>query len=335
MTLPTLPLIDGAFFVDNSFLEALQTCPRNAQHAYIDRRVIDSDRISLEFGRTMHSALEWRYKTLRNSIPDEDANSTMIGFFQKMYDEITINEGEPRDINLAEELIRRYNEKYRMEPFSILVDKDNNPMVEMSFAVPLFEYRAQYPLNEQKQGWHIPVYYCGRIDLPIDIDNQIYITDHKTDSMYFGAEAFLNEQKVSNQYRGYCWAFQQLTGREVSGFMVNGIRTKMAPAKPRTKTIDQWWDEGFVRDTTDFALYPTWADDWKHDAIELIEQFFWQYSRGEMPMLGKFTRACSRYKGCQFKDVCWAPTKEKGVEILQSNIFKVNDWTPLEKVKKV
>jgi len=329
MTLPALPLVDGAFFVDNSFLEALQTCPRNAQHAYLDRRVIDSSRISLEFGSTMHKALEWRYKTLRNNVPDEDSNTLMMNFFRELYDRVSIEEGEVRDINLAEELVRRYNEKYRMEPFNILVDKDERPMVEMSFAVPLYQH--YFSTNQPS----IPIYYTGRIDLPVSWDNQLIIIDHKTDSMYYGAQQFIDEQRPSNQYRGYCWAFEQLTKQKVSGFCVNGIRTKQAPkTKPRTKTIEQWWDESFVRNIEYLDLYPNWQETWKNEAINLIESFFWMYSRGDMPMWGKFTRACSRYAGCQFKDVCLAPTAEKGQEILHSNVFRCNDWTPLERVKK-
>lgn len=335
MTLPPLPLIDGAFFIDNSFLEAFQTCPRYAQHSRLNKRVLAAEKLSLNFGKTMHAALEWRYKTIKSEVPDDITNEMMGLFFDEMYKDVPVLEDDHRDLNLALEIVRHYNEKYRREPFNILVDKDDKPMVEMAFVLPL--YKAYPQLSSSQQLSEVPVYYCGRIDLPVEWDKQLIVMDHKTDSMFWGADSFLAEQRPSNQYRGYCWAFEQLTGKVVDGFCVNGIRTKAPPkTKPRNMTIDQWWEESFVRDITYLALYPNWQDKWKNDTIELVEQFFWQYSRGRLPMFGKFTRACSRYGGCPFKDVCLAPTEEKGIEtLLDDNIYKDNDWSPLEKVKTI
>lgn len=338
MNLPPLPLIDGALFLDNSALELLQTCPRAYQHNRLDSRIITGERHALNFGTAMHKALEWRYKNCKNNSPTESDTNTMVSIMETMFAEHPMpDEDDHRNLNFGIELLQRYNTKYHLEPFNILVDKEDKPMVELAFALPLFEAKVDeylYPDGRIQKDFKIPVYFTGRIDLPISWDGQLFIMDHKTDSMFFGPSSFINEQKASNQYRGYCWAFEQLTGKTIDGFVVNGIRTKNPPkTKPKYCTIDQWWDESFVRDITYLSLYPNWQTQWHNDAITLIEQMFWLYSRGELNMLGKFTRACSRYGGCQYRDVCLAPTEEKGSEILHSSIYKDNLWSPLEKTK--
>lgn len=343
MNLPPLPLIDGCLFLDNSALELLQTCPRAFQHNRLDSRIITGERHALNFGTAMHKALEWRYKNCKNTPPTDQDTNSMVSIMETMFAEHPMpDEDDHRNLNFGIELLQKYNTKYHQEPFNILVDKDDKPMVELAFALPLFVHKC--PKDEgifhvQPNGFsiqnEIPIYFTGRIDLPISYDGQLMIMDHKTDSMFFGPTTFLNEQKASNQYRGYCWAFERLTGKTIDGYVVNGIRTKSPPkTKPRNMSIDQWWDESFVRDITHLALYPGWQDKWRNDAITLIEQMFWLYSRGELNMLGKFTRACSRYGGCQYRDVCLAPTEEKGSEILHSSIYKLNEWTPLEKTTK-
>lgn len=334
MNLPPLPLTDGCLFLDNSALELLQTCPRAFQHNRLDSRIITGERHALNFGTAMHKALEWRYKNCKNNSPTESDTNVMVSIMEQMFlDHPMPDEDDHRNLNFGIELLQRYNTKYYLEPFNILVDKEDKPMVELAFALPLFVFTNALPGYGPAPT--IPVYFTGRIDLPVSWDSQLFITDHKTDSMFFGPASFINEQKASNQYRGYCWAFEQLTGKTVDGFVVNGIRTKSPPkTKPKYCTIDQWWDESFVRDITYLSLYPNWQTRWRNDAITLIEQMFWLYSRGELNMLGKFTRACSRYGGCQYRDVCLAPTEEKGSEILHSSVYKENLWTPLEQTKK-
>lgn len=332
MNLPPLPLVDGCLFLDNTALEILQTCPRSFQHNRLDSRIIRGEKHALNFGTAMHKALEWRYKNCKNNPPTGDDTNSMVAIMEQMFiDHPMPDEDDHRNLNFGIELLQRYNTKYHLEPFNILVDKEDKPMVELSFALPLFVHKNY---SNAAQVIEIPVYFTGRIDLPISWDGGLYIMDHKTDSMFFGASTFINEQKASNQYRGYCWAFEQLTGRTVDGYVVNGIRTKSPPkTKPKYGTIDTWWDESFVRDQTHLALYPGWQDKWRNDAIALIEMMFWLYQRGDLSMFGKFTRACSRFGGCQYRDVCLAPTEEKGLEILQSSVYKNNDWSPLEKTK--
>ena len=146
--------------------------------------------------------------------------------------------------------------------------------------------------------------------------------------MFFGPQRFLDEQRWSNQYRGYCWGFEKTTGRTVEAFCVNGICSKQPPMKPK-QGIDQWWNEWMVRDITHLALTPDWRTEWFNSTTTLVDQFLWYHEKGFFPPLGKFTRACENYGGCQYRDVCSQP-EGKRVEVLNGFLYKKNEWSPLQ-----
>src|SRR5437016_12209570 len=122
----------------------------------------------------------------------------------------------------------------------------------MPFALKLFDY--EQPIMRFKatsEGEYveqlyntIPVYYTGRIDLPVMWDNQLVVIDHKTTSAM--GDYFFKDQRVNPQMIGYCYAFQKLTGRTVNGFCINAIRSRPQHAKP-VGGMDRWWDENSFR----------------------------------------------------------------------------------------
>lgn len=316
-----LPLVEGRLLVDNSFLETITMCWRAGQLNKIDSRVPSAEKASLNFGIVNHSALELRYRMCGSNPPTAEYEAALSTLLQTFFEEHPVDETEHRNLNHAREVLQRYNTKYRLEPFNVLVDKDGKPLVELSFALPLGKVQD------------VDIVFTGRIDLPVSWDNRLIIVDHKTDSMFYGPQWFLNEQSKSNQYLGYCFAFEELTGQHVDGFCVNGIPTKKPPEKPRTKTVDEWWSDQLVRDVQYLAIRPGWKDQWLRDTMTTVEVFLWHYARGYFPKNGMFVRSCSRYGGCCYADVCFAPSEEKAQEILQSNVFTDNKWTPLQEVK--
>lgn len=322
MNLPPLPLVDGALFIDNSFLEALTTCPRKLQYDRLLKRRPIAEKSALSFGSAIHLALEHRYKNLKNSSPTILDEQDQAELLQKYFASNIMPEEDHRQLNFAVELVKRYNAKYQVEPFNLLTDKDGKVMVELSFALPLFEYtleeRTDIGHYHQKQ---VPIYYTGRIDLPVLWDGQIIIIDHKTASML--GDYYFDSQRISPQYEGYSWAFEQLTGQKVSGFCINAIRTKAQPVKPRS-SWDEWWNECFARHKE--YLKPGQLEEWKKNTIALINEFFFHYQNDFMPQKKK---ACTMYGKCQYYDVCYLPEENRNV-VLQSDQFTTNDWSPLK-----
>jgi len=316
MTLPPLPLVDGALFIDNSFLENLITCPRKLQYANLLKRIPSGDAPALNFGSCVHSALEYRYKTCRNEMPTEAQVEAQKRLIIDWFDKNPQAEDEPRSTNFAIDLMRHYNAKYPIEPFHLITNDKNEVMLEMSFALPLFEYFQ--PNGTERDV--IPIIYTGRIDLPVVWDEQIIIIDHKTASTL--GYNYFDQQRVSPQFEGYCWAFEQLTQKKVSGFCINALRSKELPTKPRGG-IDAWWDEGLQRHKE--YLKPGQLDEWKTNAIMMIKEFMWHYQNDYMPTKKK---ACTLYKKCPYYDVCYQQAADRP-RALRSDSFQDNTWSPL------
>lgn len=312
--LPPLPLIDGAFFIDNSSLELLTTCPRALQYNRLNRRVLAAAKPSLSFGSAIHAALEWRYRYCGNTPPDVFQESEQAMLLMKHFQENPPPEDDFRTLNWAIELVKHYNARYQTEPFNLLVDEKGEPLVEQSFALKLYEHDTGYG--------RIPIYYTGKIDLPVVWEDVIYVIDHKTTSVL--GDYFFKDQRVNPQMFGYCYAFEQLTGKTVSGFCINALRSKPMPQKP-VGGLDKWWSEGFIRHR-EFVM-PHHLVEWKNNTIALVEEFFWSYYRGFMSQKKKW--CVSKYGACNYYDVCDLPPEQRHV-LLESPLFIDNNWSPLK-----
>lgn len=365
MNLPPLPLVEGAFIIDNSGLELLQTCARAHEYNRLRKRILAAGKPALDFGSAIHLALEWRYRNCKNDSPgvfDEDEQADVLSTF---FAEHPMPEDDFRNLNYAMELIKRYNIKYAIEPFNLMeyaepiacghcegkgwsqphlnttsseLDKEatipcpfcqgtgeNSVMVELPFLLPLFTYEVN--------GFPpIPILYSGRIDLPVTWDEQLIIIDHKTTSMIGGN--YFEEAKLSAQQQGYAWAFEQLTGQKVGGYCINALRSKDVPQYVRNgksyngTTAAQWWEESLQRDIT--YLRPNQLEEWKHNTIELIHRFFWHYIRGYFPMETKW--CFGKFGKCPYFETCILPPESRET-MLMSDRYTNNEWSPLVKVK--
>jgi hypothetical protein len=318
--LPPLPLIDGCLFVDNSMIELLTTCPRALQYNKLHQRIAAADKPSLSFGSAIHLALEYRYAQGGNVDPYvEDEQIKVLSSF---FEEHPAPVDDWRNLNWSVELLKRYNERYRLEPFNLLTTSDGKVMVELPFALELYRHTDI--------GMVVPVMYSGRIDLPVLWDNALFVMDHKTTSM-LGSQ-FFERAAMSAQQRGYCWAFEKLTNRKVNGYCINAIRTKEPPqyifdaakAAPKGQSPDKWWSESFQREK--FYVNDVQIEEWRQNTIELCEEMFWHYSRGVFPMK---TAWCCQFGRCQYYDVCTLPAESRGT-MLDSGLYTNNTWSPLK-----
>lgn len=303
-----LPLVDGAFFIDNSALETLQTCPRAFEYSKLEKRIINKPTPALNFGAAIHVALDVRAQG--GDYP------TQIAAMEKHFAENPQEDEEKRDLNWAVELDKKYNEIYHTEPFNYLKDKDGKVLTELSFALPLFDY----PMYEDEKP--IPVIYTGRIDLPVLWNGTICIIDHKTASRL--GQSYFDEKQMSAQLIGYCWAFEQLTGQQVTHFCIDAIRTGQIPAKPQGG-IEAWWRETLQRQR--YPVTPEQLVEWKKNTIALVEEFFYHYKKRFFPQ--KTVWCSGKYGKCQYFGVCTYPA-DKRASILASDEYVDNIWSPLK-----
>lgn len=352
MNLPPLPLIDGCLFVDNSgFMEGASTCYRYLEYKSLRLRIPSAEKTALNFGSAIHLALEHRYRKYQNRQVDQQYYEELTQILTKFYTEHPSAAEDWRTMNFAMEMVKRYNQRYDVEEFNLLADKDNVPLVELPFALHLMTYRGRMTFEGEPPEWfkalitnfvgnndrgrefeyQVKVIYSGRIDLPVSISGQTFVMDHKTTSM-MGSQ-FFDEMRMTAQQRGYCWAFGKLTGKPVTGYVINGIRTKDIPAyaaagktavrQGKTHSAESWWQETFQRER--YLLKPGELDDWHHNVIDLIEEFFWHYERDYMPQKTKW---CCVYGRCPYYDVC-SLVKDDRLTFLQSGLFTNNTWSPL------
>lgn len=362
--LPELPLIHGALFIDNSgWMEGLQACLRLVEYRQLHGRISSGESPALSFGTAIHTALEYRYVKYGNQPVDESYYSDVAEMLTEHFTEHETPDGDWRTLNWAMDIIRKYNEKYQREQFNLLkydhpfpcpicVDKPENNnckwcsgsklrtmMVEMSFALPLFVYtfsedqHSMLLARDYNGPFTIPIVYTGKIDLPVMMDGDVYITDHKSSGML--GQQFWDRQRMSAQQRGYCWAFQELTGKTVKGFQVNGIRTKEppqyvtsdAPSGNKKYSKTSWWDESLARQR--FYLKDTDLVEWKRNTIAMVEEFFFHYANGYLP---KRTESCVRFGKCPFYDICILEPEDRGA-YLYSGEYTKNYWTPLKNAR--
>jgi hypothetical protein len=233
-------------------------------------------------------------------------------------------------------------------------------MVELPFVVPLYTHILT---EAEKQGWmkqqqaglalfpvEIPVYYIGKIDLPLLRNGQLYVMDHKTTSVL--DKNFFYAKKASQQTKMYCYAMQALTGMKVDGYAINVIHTQEVPkylsnigmseladafrGKPKKlrqykhPNLKSYWDEALTRQFHAVTQEELLAA--KDNAINLCEEFFWNYSRGIFPMSSSDTVCVSKYGMCPFYTVCHEVAQADKLDYLASGAYMDADWTPLNKI---
>jgi hypothetical protein len=325
----SLPLQNGALFIDNSFLEHLQTCPRLLQYTNLLRRIPVQGSEGASFGTAGHLVLEHRYRhygtDLMSGIDKCEVEQSAI--LEKYFTDHPPKEDSFRHLNWAQELfIKRYNQKYPIEPFNLLRGADGKPVVELSFSLPFAWFNEQGQVVttlSDAPGW-TPIYYSGKIDLPIMQDGHLFVLDHK--SLFYLNDAAMEELSVSPQQIGYCWAFWKATGQRPLGFIVNGIRTRPMPDKPKNG-VAAWWEEAFLRHKE--YLMPWHYEEWERNTLALMEEFLFHARNDYFPLKRKWCHG--KYGKCGMWEVCRSPETQR-LEYLQSDNFMHNEWSPLKKV---
>ncbi len=315
--LPRLPLIDGCLFLDNTTMEYLITCARSTEYYVLHKRRLAEQRSALFFGGAIHSALEYRYRNA-GVIPPHEIPTNQSALLAQIFASSPAQIDDHRTCSLATSIIRHYNAKYSLEEFKI-VQNDNGPLVEQSFAIELV--RLAVPTWIHHSGF-VVVIYTGRIDLVVEWDG-LFNVDHKTTSIL--GTGFFEEQSMSPQQEGYMWAVGKTLGVLPLGYVINAIRTR-PPAKSREDVCD----DDFLRQK--FYCPKERVDEWEHNIIAIVREFLWKYSQGYLPMEKKW--CIHKYGRCQYFDVCSLPAENRAM-MLGSGLYATNTWSPLTKAQEV
>jgi hypothetical protein len=310
---PPLPLVDGCLFFDNSTLEKLTTCMRSVEYYKLRNRVKADSKPSLRFGSAIHEALQERYSNpdYIPGVSEEMVFAKLRGVFETQPCE---DEGwRNKDTGIT--TLKNYLKQDDDGGFETLHHPvTGQPLVELPFAVPI----ASYP-HPTEPGKKIILVWMGKIDRAVKqvSSGQVFVWDHKTTSML--GPSFMDAQAVSDQFLGYMFGLEQTIGIRPQGYIINAICTR-APSKTGKQNE-------FQRQT----FYKPWevVDEWRTNTIHLLQRFFDSYARGYFP---KETSWClGKFGKCPYYDVCEMPPQNR-LEILSSNMYADNIWTPLKDV---
>ncbi len=354
--LPPLPLVNGALYLDYSHgLDNLLTCMRKTEYNFLHNRIRSDDAVALNFGTAVHMALELRYQRYGTGQVDQayfdDLSKVLAHYFESHPTPVD----DWRNMNWCLELIHHYLGRYPTEDFELLEWREprkcdhcnsgivvstnktcpfclgtglSKRIVEVSFCTKLYDTTYFDPSSDVQH--HLPVFYTGKIDLPVHQHGQLFIMDHKTSSWM--GDTVWDSLNMSDQQKGYAWAWAETTGQFVSGYMPDVIRSKEPPKyiseereyKGKKGSIKTWWEESFQRDYHYLGEGELVA--WKRNTIAKVEELLWHYTRDYMPME---STACTRFGRCAFYDVCNIFPEKNRLLQLQSPMFKNNVWSPL------
>lgn len=313
----TDPVLGPCFIIDSTSLEPITTCPYHGYLSVVKKKKPSYPATALIAGNILHEALSYRYKMMayRSCKTSAIINFTNEGLpitleeiqlrlLSKLYSRYSDIDMEWRNLALATELIKTYNEVYEDENFTI-AKHNSRPFVELPFSV----------ICERIDG--ILVIYIGKIDLAyFDHKNHLYILDHKTSSRL--GETFWDEASVFEQTRGYCWAATKCGLPQPTGYTVNALGWK-APTKTGTAI-------NLERRT--YYLEEDSLSRWYQNMLLQCETFIWHHKRGKYPTHQKL-HCIHKYGRCEFYNLCKQHPASHD-DALSSNYYIDNTWNPLK-----
>ena len=357
-----IPLSNGAMFVSSSFLDTL-TCPRASEYYKLNSRVADRGTSAMTFGQHIHSALSLYYRLQEYNLSHDTIMSRVSTLLEMEFSATPVDPDDWRNLNWAMETFQQLVRKYKEEEFEVVRYKEARKckkcngigtttieepdryivgipclwcngtglttiMSEIPFAVKLFDYRATHPMPGANDGWFIPIYYHGFIDLLISRRGLLYVMDFKSTSQL--GSSYWDDKKAIAQPKGYAWALEQLLGVKVHGYLIRAIRTIPPPKyvtdgtaskKGEFKKIADWWDESLCEQS--YELGDGELTEWKDNAIAQVRQFFYHHSQGMFPQ--NKSMCIAKYGKCQYYEVCHTfPIADRQI-LLNSTMFKTKE----------
>lgn len=298
-----LLLRDGAFFIDNSSMEKVITCPRSALFYMAQKRELAGRSDALNFGSGMHEGMAVRYKDFFHfGFNDKDSMDRQIKAITDHFDKNPQDSETFRTVDRAIDMMLKYDKTYKVEPF-IVHSNDTSPLVEIPFAVPIGQVED------------VPIIWTGRIDAVIFWDRLLWILDHKTTSIFGGT--YFEQFRNASQFIGYCWAYEQISGQRVNGVLINALAIRKIT--PTGKPVE------FARERIDYNRDQ--IDEWQTNTMHVIKNFLQMAAEEYFPA---HTAWChNKFGTCQYFEVCTLPIAQRPI-LLGSRAYKDVTWNPLD-----
>lgn len=307
---------DYELTVDNSAMDIIKGCPREAYFYLVQRRG-RGDTAATTMGSAVHEALEYLYRDGLH--PDNLTQAYDIINQYYMVKNIT---DEWRGPTFACQVIQHYVNRHSSEPFEILVH-ENKYFIERPFRIGLGEMKVNAELEIILEGETIPVkrfvknltiFITGKIDLGIKNEREEkFVFDHKTASRL--GDTFWSKFALSPQFKTYGWAFKQIFGEFPKGAIVNVLVCRK-PTRTGTSIA-------FERQTFHYSheMYREWEVNTLHTLRSFIAIMM---SHNYPPNDANCVRI---YGKCPYMGICTLEPKHR-LAALRTSEFPPVQWDP-------
>ncbi len=270
---------------DYTRLDTFQTCRKKYYWWGIKGLQTLTKSPALLFGGAIHDALDVFYIT-------GDMDKGIAKFIEKH----TEREGDDlRTIANGVKLLEWYVKVYPREPFKII----GKP--EEGFVFPIED-----------------VMYGGRMDLPIEWDDQLWIVEHKTTSQL--SSSFARQFDLDKQVTGYIIATEEFAGRKCLGAIINVLQPwkqlKRVTAKSKTP------EQHFLRFPSNRSQFL--KDRFKLNVQRIVRDIRWCKENDEWFEAEK-KDVCFHYNyDCPYKELCMYGEDSSIIE----RDYRVEHWNP-------
>jgi len=305
--------ISGTFLQfawDSTSLGYLKTCPRLYYYHMIMGYVSKDESIHLRFGGEYHSAIQDFENFRTDGLQYEDAlRETIRSLLKRIKDwdpDTSTKAGTYKNPRTLVQLVVDYFDNYRTDAAKTIILENGKPAVELSFRFELDFTPTAHPETQYM--------LCGHLDRVVDINENIFVIDHKSTTTTLG-DYWFNQFAPNNQMTLYTFAGKVVLDMEIKGVVIEGAQIGLD--KFTTK-----FARGFTYRSDD--LIDEWLNDLEYH-LNAAEAFA---EAGHWPMNDM---SCDKYGGCRFRDVC---SKNPSVRdtYLKSDFLQLTEderWNPL------
>jgi hypothetical protein len=314
--------------IDNSSMDIIKSCPREASYYILERRGRATSP-AMNMGSAIHKALEYFY--LHGRTPEN--LTTCYSLIEQHYQTYPIVD-EWRTPEFAKSVILKYYERHPTEPFKILETPSGNPFVEVPFEIELGKVKVNAELpytHEHLTGQCEPhfdpveaqstfintlhISIIGKIDLGVNQLDGIWAFDHKTASRL--GDTFWSKWPLSAQMKTYCWALWKIYKTLPLGAILNVLVVRQPT---RTGTPIDFQRQAF-----------TYSEDllreWEANTLLSVSNFIAMAIQNKFP---PNDANCIRIYGkCPYYEVCALPPANR-LPFLHTSEFAPVVWDPTE-----
>jgi len=279
-------------------------CWRKYYYAMIIGYRSKGESVHLKFGILYHSSLERfdRYRAEGSSF--DEAQSKMV----KWALEETWGPDGPWETDhekkTRETLIRSiiwYTEHYKDDPAKTVILADGQPAVELTF-----QLRLDFKIPGTDQFYVVG----GHTDRLVELAGDLYTTDRKTTGSGLSSYYFA-QYKPDAQMTIYTLAGKVVHKQPIKGVLIDAAQILIGSTAFQ-RGLTYRTDEELQEFITELQTY------WFPQARWHAENDFWPHN----------PKACHRYEGCQFREVCSMSPSVRKIKLASD--FIVHKWNPLE-----